>query len=136
MAENELGIRYGVKKFNGNSNEFRNWKIRVECALKEKKCWSAIGSLFDTKESDKEGVNEALNDTAKAIIVSTITDNVLDEVYNDRANVMWAKLLSKYEKLDVTGVHFIRQRFFNCKQEKNETVENYITRVQIKHQSF
>ena len=130
MAENELGIRYGVKKFNGNSNEFRNWKIRVECALKEKKCWSAIGSLFDTKESDKEGVNEALNDTAKAIIVSTITDNVLDEVYNDRANVMWAKLLSKYEKLDVTGVHFIRQRFFNCKQEKNETVENYITRVQ------
>jgi hypothetical protein len=129
MTENDL-MRFGVKKFTGNSNDFRNWKIRVECALKEKTCWSAIGATFDTKETGKELVNEAMNDAAKAIIVSTISDNVLDEVYNDLANVMWASLLTKYEKLDFTGVHFIRQRFFNCKQEKGETVENYISRVQ------
>ena len=131
MAENDFGMRFGVKKFSGNCNDFRNWKIRVECALKEKKCWYAIDAAFDLAEVSKEIVNTAANDLAKAIIVSTITDNVMDEVYNNLANVMWASLLTKYEKLDFTGIHFVRQRFFKCYQEKDETVESYIARVQV-----
>ena len=61
--------------------------------------------------------------------MSKITDCVLRIVYKETAKEMWAALCTKYEVKDIQGINFTRRKFFNCKQETNESVENFIERV-------
>jgi len=126
--EKDLNIKLGVKKFDGNRSDFKIWKIRVVAALKADKSWVACGNNFDLAEIGKEAENEALDDKAKMIIMSTVTDSVLRNVFKETAKEMWQVLCAKYEAKDVQGLNFTRRKFLNCKQE-NESVESYIDRV-------
>jgi hypothetical protein len=129
MLEKDLSIKIGVTKFDGSSDTFRVWKIRVVNALKADKSWIACDTMFSIAEKEKEEQNTTLDEKAKLIIMSTITDNVLRSVYKETAKEMWAALCTKYEVKDAQGINFTRRNFFNCKQENNESVASFIERV-------
>jgi len=113
MAEKDLSFKMGVKKFDGNSIDFKVWKIRVINALKADKSWVACENSFDLEEEGKEAANVVSDEKAKLIIMSTITDCVLRSVYKETANEMWKALCTKYEVKDIQGVNFTRRKFFN-----------------------
>jgi hypothetical protein len=129
VSENNISTTIGVRKFDGNGSEFRVWKIRVVNALKADKCWIACQSTFNLAETGKEEQNVNLDEKAKLIIMSTITDIVLRSVYNDTAKEMWKAICAKYEVMDIQGISFTRRNFFNCKQVSNESVAGFIERI-------
>ena len=52
---------------------------------------------FDLDKEDKKEINIALYDKEKTIIMSTLTDRVLCNVYKDTSSEMWKLLCYKYE---------------------------------------
>ena len=53
MAEKDLSFKMGVKKFDGNSIDFRVWKISLINALKADKSSVACENSFDLEEEGK-----------------------------------------------------------------------------------
>ena len=51
-----------------------------------KKCRIACNKVFDLDKEDKKETNEVLNDKAKSIIILTLTDRVIRNLYKDTAS--------------------------------------------------
>ena len=106
--------------------------------MKASKCNEAIKDEFKIKlegevenKAEKEKKNEEADDKAKFILMSTISENILRNISRKSAKDMWKSLTDKYEDTNLQNVIFLRKRFLNSKQELNETVEDFIDRVEI-----
>ncbi len=63
--------------------------------------------------------------------MSSIQDNILRKLSRKTAKEIWNNLHTKYEDKNLQNVIFLRRRFLNLKQEINESIENYIDRVEL-----
>ena len=129
MTEKEVNI----KRFDGNSIDFRVWKIRVQTAMMANDCEDAILDGFDFAESGKEAANAKMNKKAKLIIVQSITDSILRKISKDAltdlAKDLWANIIATYESLDEFSIIFLRGKFLHLKQESNESLDSFIAKV-------
>ena len=129
MTEKEVNI----KRFDGNSIDFRVWKIRVQTAMMANDCEDAILEGFDIAESGKEAANAKMNKKAKLIIVQSITDSILRKISKDAltdlAKDLWANIIATYESMDEFSIIFLRGKFLHLKQESNESLDSFIAKV-------
>jgi hypothetical protein len=63
--------------------------------------------------------------------MSTIADNILRKISRKSAKDIWKSLTDKYEDRNLQNVIFLRRRFLNSKQETNESVEDFIDKVEM-----
>ena len=63
--------------------------------------------------------------------MSTIADIILRKISRKSAKDIWKSLTDKYEDRNLQNVIFLRRRFLNSKQESNESVEDFIDKVEI-----
>jgi hypothetical protein len=87
---------------------------------------------FKIEDADTEEVKKSknkINDKAKYIIVSALTDKVLRKVQKDSAKEIWNSLNSKYQNKDAHGINYARRKFFNAIQNDKESVEEFIDRI-------
>ena len=129
-------LKSNFKKFDGT--DFGLWKDKVQAALKASKCVEAIKTEFkikvedeDQNKAEKERKNEETDDKAKFILMSTIADNILRKISRKSAKDIWKSLTDKYEDSNLQNVIFLRRRFLNSKQETNESVEDFIDKVEM-----
>ena len=127
-----------ITKFDGEISEFELWKSRVTLAMTADKCWAACDNDFVIATTIMSGSaadtvkNTEADQKARLIIASTLTDKVFRLIHKKAlAKEQWKYLCDTYEKKDVMGIVFLKNRFSNCKQGKNETVEAYINRKTI-----
>ncbi len=106
--------------------------------MKASKCVEAIKNEFKIKVEDedqvkaeKESKNEETDDKAKFILMSTIADNILRKISRKSAKDIWKSLTDKYEDRNLQNFIFLRRRFLNSKQETNESVEDFIDKVEM-----
>lgn len=55
-----------------------------------------------------------MNDKAKFIIVSVLTDKVLRKIQRGTAKEIWTSLCRKYEEKDAHGINYTRKSFSIC----------------------
>jgi hypothetical protein len=129
-------LKTNFKKFDGT--DFGLWKDKVQAALKASKCVKAIKNEFKIKEEDedqdkaeKERKNVETDDKAKFILMSTIADNILRKISRKSAKDIWKSLTDKYKDRNLQNVIFLRRRFLNSKQETNESVEDFMDKVEM-----
>jgi hypothetical protein len=129
-------LKSNFKKFDGT--DFVLWKDKVQAALKASKCVEAIKTEFkikiegeDQNKEEKEKKNEETDDKTKFILMSTISDNILRKISRKSAKDIWKSLTDKYEDRNLQNGFFLRRRFLNSKQESNESVEDFIDKVEI-----
>jgi hypothetical protein len=129
-------LKSNFKKFDGT--DFFLWKDKVQASLKASKCIEAIKEGFNIKiegqvenKEEKEKKNEETDDKAKFISMSTIADNIFRKISRRSAKDIWKGLTDKYADKNLQSVIFLRRRFLNSKQESNESVEDFIDRVEM-----
>ena len=129
MAEaNELA-RLRITKFNGD--DFDLWKDKIMNALKASDCDQTIMQGFDLNEGNdqEKKAKEKTDEKAKLLLMSSISDDILRKLARNSAKDIWKSLLERYEAKNVQRILSLRRKLLNLKQEKNETVESFIDRV-------
>ena len=124
VDKNDLG-RFRITKFNGN--DFSLWKDKVINALTAVECNQAITEEFDLNQN--RDVNLKKDEKVKLILMSAIHDDILRKISRKTAKDIWSGLQTRYEVRNIQQVISLRRKFFNSKQDKNETIESFIERV-------
>ncbi|CAF0879208.1 unnamed protein product [Brachionus calyciflorus] len=124
MAQLGEAFKINIKKFDGT--DFVLWKDKVLSALRATQCIEAIKEDFESDSPDKNLKDEK----AKVILMTSIEDKILRRLTRKTAKEMWKGLTSRYENKNIQNIMCLRKRILNSKQEENESVEDFIDRVQ------
>ena len=128
MAEAIEVMKYGLKKF--DDKDFILWKVRVENALEASKCIETLKQEYKIEEDEEEiKARKELDTKAKFILMSAISDNVLRKLVTTTAKDIWNSLKTRYGETTQANVLVLKRNFLSLKQEKNETVEEFIDRI-------
>ena len=123
-------IKSIIKKFDGK--DFILWNFRIEKALRANQCFEANAEDFDFEDDEaKKKEKLKIDEKIKFIIKSSLEEKVLRRVHRETASEIWSSLRKRYEEKDAHGVNFASRKFFNSKQEKQESVEDFLDRVEV-----
>ncbi|XP_060216770.1 uncharacterized protein LOC132644212 [Lycium barbarum] len=118
-------MKFEVANFDGRSNNFNIWKIKIMALLWREGSVYALDDLYpkNTKEAEKQKIEM---DAFSAIQLS-LSDNVLCEVSTEKtAASLWKKLEDLYQKKSVTTRMLLRQRLHTFKIKTGTTLQDNI----------
>lgn len=113
-----------------NSNNFTNWKCRMEYVLKAKKLFIVIGKKGKVAvlHTDKYKRNfEHKDDRVKSLITQYVDDSQLEYIRNkSTAYEMWRALEKEHERKGIPGQLSLRRKLLETKMSETGDLEEYL----------
>ncbi|XP_060202125.1 uncharacterized protein LOC132630572 [Lycium barbarum] len=118
-------MKFEVANFDGRSNNFNIWKIKIMALLRREGSVYALNDsyLVNTKVAEKQKIEME----AFSTIQLSLSDSVLCEVNTKKtAASLWKKLEDLYQKKSVTTRMLLRQRLHTFKIKIGTTLQDYL----------
>jgi hypothetical protein len=130
----DIQKNYAVERFNGEN--FHNWQYRLEMLLKAKRLWNIakgneVLSGSDANDQQKQKEHQEKLDETMALISMTIDDRHISIIQNVKTpKEALEKLATYYQNPGPSNKLFLRQKLTQCKLEENESIMEFINKIQ------
>lgn len=127
MATKKVGIA-GL-----NGKNYQTWKYQIECVISHRELSDVIKSKqqdTDSKDDTKKKAFDKIDAEARALLVETIEQEVIQKIICKTAHDIWTRLKGLYESKGECNLDLLINEFGKLDMKPTEDVTSFIGRLE------